>query len=449
MVSVVAAQQTGPRTPDGHPDFQGAYEFATLTPLQRPTEFEGKPFLSDREAAEYVSRLKQARNADLRSSDPLTDLLGSYNEFWFERPTALLNVRGRHLTSRIVDPPDGRVPALTPSAQQRRAASARSRQGRGSADGPEDLDLPTRCMSPSPVISPGGNAGVNLLQIVQTADHLVIHTELMSVLRIVSLKRAMHPPPSARSRSGDSIGRWEGDTLIVDTTNYGGAFGFDFADVDENLHVTERFSRTDDDGVLYEATIDDPTAFVRPWTMTLLLRRTNARMFEFACHEGNYSLTNILRGARAEEQRAKNAPAQVGVRPPEIDPAAARIASPILERLDRAWTDGDGGRFAAEFTDDADVINVSGDHLRTRSGITTQLQAMFGGVFKGSTHRSRTLEMTRSLAPGVIIVVSSSVIDVPAGPLAPVATSRQTFILLEREGVWQIRHWHNTSIRAR
>jgi hypothetical protein len=305
----VVAQQTGPRTPDGHPDFQGTYEFATITPLQRPKEFAGRPFLSDGEAAELVKRRKEARNADLRSSDPLTDLLGSYNEFWFERPTTSLKVRGRHLTSRIVDPPDGRIPALTAAAQQRRADSARSRQGRGAADGPEDLDLPTRCLSPSPVISPvispGGEAGVNLLQIVQTADQVAIHRELMSVLRIVSLGRATHLPSSVRSRAGDSIGRWEGDTLIIDTTNFGGAFDFDFADVDENLHVTERFSRADADSVLYEATIDDPTAFVQPWTMVLLLRRTDARMFEFACHEGNYAMTNILRGARSEEQRAR------------------------------------------------------------------------------------------------------------------------------------------------
>jgi hypothetical protein len=300
----VVAQQTGPRTPDGHPDFQGTYEFATITPLQRPKEFEGRPFLSDGEAAELVKRRKEARNADVRSSDPLTDLLGSYNEFWFERPSVSLKVRGRHLTSRIVAPPDGRVPALTPAAQQRRAASARSRQGRGAANGPEDLDLPTRCLSPSPVISPGGEAGVNLLQIVQTADHVAIHRELMSVLRIVSLGRAKHRP-SVRSRSGDSIGRWEGDTLIVDTTNFGGAFDFEYADVDENLHVTERFTRADAESILYEATIDDPTVFVQPWTMVLLLRRTDARMFEFACHEGNYAMTNILRGARAEEQRAR------------------------------------------------------------------------------------------------------------------------------------------------
>lgn len=298
----VVAQQTGPRTPDGHPDFQGTYEFATITPLQRPKEFETKPFLTEAEAAEHVRRRNEARHADRRSPDPLTDLLGSYNEFWYERPRVMLNLRGRHLTSRIVDPPDGRVPGLTPAAQQRLVASARDRQGRGPADGPEDLDLPTRCLSPSPVISPGGENGI--LQIVQTADHVAIQVELMSVLKIVSLRRAMHLPPSVRSHSGDSIGRWEGDTLLVDTSNYSGAFGFEYAAVDENLHVTERFSRADDDRVLYEATIDDPTAFVRPWTMVLVLRRTDARMFEFACHEGNYAIENILRGARAEEQRA-------------------------------------------------------------------------------------------------------------------------------------------------
>jgi hypothetical protein len=119
VTAAVFAQQTGPRTPYGHPDFPGTYEFATLTPLQRPQEFEAKPFLTDAEAAGYVSRRIESRNADRRSSDPLTDLLGSYNEFWFERPNAMLKVRGKHLTSRIVDPPDGRVPALTPAALQR------------------------------------------------------------------------------------------------------------------------------------------------------------------------------------------------------------------------------------------------------------------------------------------------------------------------------------------
>jgi hypothetical protein len=279
------------------------YEFITFTPLQRPKEFEGKAFLTDAEAAEYVKRRSGDTNADRRSADPLVDLVGSNNEFWFERPTDMMKVRGRYLTSRIIDPPDGRVPAMTPAARER---LARVPQGprRGSIDGYESLDLTSRCLSPTPVISPGGAAD-NLLQIVQTADFIAIHTELMSVLRVISVKHTTHRPAPIRSRTGDSIGRWEGDTLIVDTTNFGGGFDFDYAAVDENVRLTERFSRAGDRDVLYEVTIDDPTAFVRPWTMVLVLRRTDARMFEFACHEGNYSLPNTLLGARAEEERAK------------------------------------------------------------------------------------------------------------------------------------------------
>ncbi len=132
-----------------------------------------------------------------------------------------------------------------------------------------------------------------------------------------------------------------------------------------------------------------------------------------------------------------------------IDTAAVRIASPIVTRLDSAWNAGDGVRFAAEFTDDADVINVSGTHFRGRADITSQMQSIFSTVFKRSIHRTRTLEVVRYLADSIIIVVSSSVIDVPAGPLAPQATSRQTFIVVNKGHSWQIQHWHNTPIRSR
>ena len=299
------AQSKGQRTGNGHPDFQGTYEFVWLTPLQRPKEFESKPFLTDVEAAEYVKRRREGTNADRRGANPQADLLANYNEFWYERPSDMMKVRGRYLTSRIVDPPDGRIPALTPAARLRVADSPNVAGPPRHLDGPESLALPARCLSPSPVISPGGEAGLNLLQIVQTPDHIAIHTELMSVLRVISTTRRTHAPPSMRSSTGDSIGRWEGESLVVDTTNFSGPFGFDFAAIDDNLHLTERFSRTGDRDLLYEATIDDPTAFVQPWTMALVLRRTEARMFEFACHEGNYSLPNTLLGARAEEERAK------------------------------------------------------------------------------------------------------------------------------------------------
>jgi hypothetical protein len=127
----------------------------------------------------------------------------------------------------------------------------------------------------------------------------------MNVLRVISLAHRAHRPSSMRFRTGDSIGRWEGETLLVDTTNFSGPFGFDYAAIDDNLHLTERFSRSGDRDVLYEVTIDDPTAYVQPWTVALVLRRTDARMFEFACHEGNYSLANTLQGARASEQTKK------------------------------------------------------------------------------------------------------------------------------------------------
>lgn len=140
---------------------------------------------------------------------------------------------------------------------------------------------------------------------------------------------------------------------------------------------------------------------------------------------------------------------QVSLPAAVLDSAAARIATPILNRLDRAWTAGDGLRFAAEFTEESDVINVSGSHLHGRSAIATQLQGMFSSVFKGSIHRARTLEMAQLLSDSIVLVVSSAIIDVPAGPLAPLATSRQTFIVVNRNRVWQIQHWHNTTIRTR
>ena len=295
------AQSKAPQNSDPHPDFQGTYEFVTLTPLQRPKEFEGKPFLTVAEAAEYVKRRTEGANADRRSSNALADLLGSYNEFWYERGSDLLKVRGRYLTSRIIDPPDGRIPALTPAARQRVAASVNVPGTQPPLDGPESLGLAARCLSPSPVISPGGEA--NLLRIVQTPNHLAIQTELMNVVRVISLTSVTHLPSSLRSRTGHSNGRWEHETLVVDTTNIRGPFGFDYAAVDDNLRLTERFSRESERDILYEATVDDPTAYSRPWTMQLVLRRTDARMFEFACHEGNYSLRNTLQGARARDER--------------------------------------------------------------------------------------------------------------------------------------------------
>src|SRR5262245_36374564 len=285
-----AGQPPSPRTPDGHPDFQGTYSFDTLTPLERPAEFAGKPFLNDAEARDHLQRRLAGRPQPL-----------DYDEVWLDRPETLLRVNGRYPTSRIVDPSDGRIPELTPAARQR-VAAASERLRKRLADGPEDRSLPERCLSPAPMITTGGEA--NFLQIVQTPNHIVVYTELMGVRRIIPIGGTLLPA-SIRSRTGISRGQWDGDTLVVETTNFRGPYGFAFAAIDEGLHLMERFSRMAAGTLLYEATIDDPTAFVKPWTFVLAMRRTNSRLFEFACHEGNYALANILTTARMEERENK------------------------------------------------------------------------------------------------------------------------------------------------
>jgi hypothetical protein len=282
-----------------HPDFSGVYTFVTLTPFQRPTEFADKPFLSDEEASAYARRRLAAANADRRLDDPTADVNRAYNEFWVERATSLARVNGQNLTSLIIDPADGRIPPLTPEAQARVAASSEWRTLHA-ADGPEDLGLTVRCLPATPLISPAGEG--NLLQIFQTPTDIVLYRELNGVRRIISMGRSRHGPSSIRSRLGDSIGRWEHDALIVDTTNYRVPFQFEVAGADEHLHVVERFVRADADTLLYQATLDDPTAYTRPWTFVLPLKRTEERMFEFACHEGNYGLANILSASRAAER---------------------------------------------------------------------------------------------------------------------------------------------------
>jgi hypothetical protein len=289
-----------PRTPDGRPDFQGVWNFATLTPLERSNEFADKSSVSDAEAAEFARRQLAAADADNR---PRAD----YNEFWFERPTSMTRLNGRNLTSRIIEPRDGRIPALTRAARDRVAAVQMARRDHP-ADGPEDRTMPERCLSPTPLIEPAGGGTNNLLEIVQTPDHLALHTELMNVVRIVPIGRRDHLPLSIRLSNGDSVARWEGDTLLVDTTNYIGRFDFTFLAADENLHLVERFQLLNPDTLFIEQTIDDPTAFSHPWTVALTLARVNTRTFEYACHEGNHGLRNILSGARAEEAELSRRP---------------------------------------------------------------------------------------------------------------------------------------------
>jgi hypothetical protein len=285
-----------PRTHDGRPDFQGIWSLATFTPLERPQEFANRPFVTDAEAADFVRRRLAAVNADHRPAD--------YNEAWFERPTSLAQWHGKNLTSLIVDPADGHLPPLTEDAQARVAAVRQARRDHP-ADGPEDQSRSARCLGAAPL-----SYIVGFVQVVQTSAQLVFAFDAHERHERRILHLTVRPPlgPALRSSLGDSRARWDGDTLVVDTTNYEGRFDFEFLGADAHLHLRERFQLVDADTLLQEATIDDLTAFATPWTVVVPMRRAGGRLFESACHEGNYALRNILSGARAEEAERSRRP---------------------------------------------------------------------------------------------------------------------------------------------
>jgi hypothetical protein len=290
---------TAPRTPDGQPDLQGYWSNATLTPLERPTELAGKPFLTEQEAAAYEKQLLQTGNRDRREANAETDVGRAYNEFWFERGNKVVGTRR---TSLIVDPPDGRIPPLMPEAQQR-ADATRAYARQHPADGPEDRGLPERCLlwpTAGPPMLPGGYN--NNYQIIQSPGYVVILVEMIHDVRIIPLDGRPHLGSSVRQWMGDSRGHWEGNTLVVDTTDFNGKARFRGAD--EKMHLTERFTRADPDTLLYEFSVDDPTAFTKPWSAQVPMRKSEGPIFEYACHEGNYGMEGILGGARAEEKKA-------------------------------------------------------------------------------------------------------------------------------------------------
>jgi len=287
---------TPPRTADGRPDLQGIWNSASLTPFERPKEFAGRDFFTAGEAAEYTKRVLDQSNRDRRGATPQDDVNGAYNEAWFERGTKVApNLR----TSIVVDPPDGRVPPLTPEARD--AAAVRGAVQRRSPEGPEDFALPVRCIlwpTAGPPMIPGPYN--NNYQIVQTRDYVAINAEMIHDVRIVPLDRRPHLPSAIRLWMGDSLGHWEGDTLVVDTTNFTDKTRYRGSD--QNLHVIERFTRTAVDTIEYRFTIDDPTAFTKPWTGEIILSKAPGPLYEYACHEGNYSMTNILAATRAQEK---------------------------------------------------------------------------------------------------------------------------------------------------
>jgi hypothetical protein len=331
MAIAVSAQTSSkiPRMPDGKPDLQGMYDLAMLTPVERPA---GLPAaLSDEEAARLEKQAADTVHAGAlpidgnRSAPPKggdgsvgpAGNVGGYNTFWLDRGKHYSTVDGQKRSSIVIDPPDGRVPALTPEARQRSLA-ARSAYQRptsdqtenndpglepaGAYDDPERRPLGERCLlgfgsTSGPPILPNYFYN-NLHQIVQTRDTVMILTEMVHDARIIRLN-AQHAPPHIRKWMGDSIGHWEGETLVVETTNFTGKTRFRGST--ENLKVTERFTRVDANTLKYRFTIEDPQNWERPWTGEYTWPITQDRLYEYACHEANYAMENILRGARLRE----------------------------------------------------------------------------------------------------------------------------------------------------
>jgi hypothetical protein len=297
-----AKSWTSPRTPDGQPDLQGIWSSESLTPFERPKELAGKEFFTEEEAAAYAKRVLETSNRDVRGATPEADVAGSYNEAWFERSS---RVGATLRTSIVVEPADGKIPALTPQARD--AAATQAAIQRRLPEGPEDFSLQVRCIiwptAQSPMVPAGYN---NNYQILQTRDYVAISIEMIHDARIIPLDGRPHLPSTVRQWMGDSRGHWEGDTLVVDTTNFTDKTRFRGAD--RNLHVVERFTRISPDTIRYRFTIDDPTAFTQPWTGEIAMSKAAGPLYEYACHEGNYSLSTMLAGARAQEKAAAKPP---------------------------------------------------------------------------------------------------------------------------------------------
>jgi len=290
---------TPPRTPDGQPDMQGIWSNAILTPLERPADVQDKAFFTKEEAAAYVKRTIEQNNKDKRDgSGTDADVARAYNDFWWDRGTSIAKTLR---TSLIVDPPDGRIPALTPLAQKR-AEEAKEARRLHPADGPEDRTVGERCIllnSAGPPMMP--SAYNNNYQVVQTAQTFVILNEMVHDARVIPLDGRPHVPQNIRLWMGDSRGHWEGATLVVDTTNFTNQTPFRGSG--PNLHLTERFTRMDAETLLYQFTVDDPESFTKPWTAAIPSVRTTGPILEYACNEGNYGMTGLLSAARAEEKK--------------------------------------------------------------------------------------------------------------------------------------------------
>jgi hypothetical protein len=317
-----ATPWTVPRTPDGKPDLQGNWTNGTITPIERPPGV--GPVLTPAQVARLEKIRADTIEALSRPSDPdrpappvggdgsvgAAGGTGGYNYVWIEAGDRIAIVNGEPRSSLVVDPPDGRIPALTAAARQRLTEAAQQGRRFGAYDNPENRPLAERC-----IMSFGSNAGPPMLPnyfynnnytLVQTRDHVMILTEMVHDVRIIRLGDVQPLPKGMRPWMGDSRGRWAGDTLVVETTNFHPMQTFRGAS--EHLTVTERFTRVDDRTILYRFTVDDPTTFIQPWSGEVPFVAMDELIYEYACHEGNYALANVLSGARAQERDAARQP---------------------------------------------------------------------------------------------------------------------------------------------
>ncbi len=304
LVRPVTAQAPA-SSADPHPDFAGIWNSATATPIERPARFKDQKFFTPQEAAEW-ERQASAQNQDQPPRAPTKGFGNSYNAVFYEVSSHVLKSLR---TSIVTDPPDGRIPALTPTAA---AEKHRRQELLRHPAGARDLGLQDQCLIFPTAVAPMLPYRYNSnYQIVQTGDEVMVSAEMIHDTRIIPLNGRPHVSPKVRLWLGDSVGHWEGSTLVVDTTNFNDAGGF-YGDAggmygsDRNLHVVERFSLLDQNTIQYRFEVDDPTAFTRPWKGELTMSRSPGPIFEYACHEGNYSLPNLLNGFRADE-RAESA----------------------------------------------------------------------------------------------------------------------------------------------
>jgi len=330
-----------PRVVDGHPDLQGTYDVATMTPVERLPGVERLVLTKEEAAAleQYEAQRQVKNDAPLsgdRSAPPVGGetttgksyleflervgggVVGGYNNFWLAGGTQLITVDGQKRSSLVIDPPDGKVPPMKPEARTRNAAftaggavapdaSESAAAGPpGAFDAPELRPLAERCL-----LGFGSTSGPptlpnyfynNLKQIVQTRDTILILNEMVHDARVIRMN-AEHLPPTIRKWMGDSVGKWEGETLVVDTTNF--TSKTQFRGSSESLHVVERFTRTGPKTLLYRFTVEDPATWDRSWTGEYPWNVTDEKLYEYACHEGNYSLGGMLRGARQKETEEK------------------------------------------------------------------------------------------------------------------------------------------------